>query len=546
MSNPRRGYVPGSPGYVQHNFAKAPQSNIQRSKFDRSHGHKTTFNAGYLVPVFVDEMLPGDTFNMHMTAFARLNTLKFPIMDNMYLDFQFFFVPNRLVWDNWEKFCGAREPNTNSSIDYLIPTVQSGISSSFASGSIYDYFGIPTLVNFTTVNSLPLRAYNLIWNEWFRSEDLQDMIDVPTGDGPDSPSDFQLMKRNKRADYFTRCLPAPQKGNAVSLPLAGYAPVISDQGVVVGGTGIPKFSTGLFGAAQREMTFTAGSQLNQWNANGAANISAHWARDPLSTGLVANLGATTAATINQIRFAFQTQRFLERDARGGTRYQELLLSHFKTHAGDSRLNRPEFLTSTSNPIQVTPVAQTVQPAVPSQTAGAAVLSAYATCAPHKTGFTYSAVEHGYVIGLASLRADLNYQQGVRKLWLRGDRYSFYWPVFAHLGEQAVSTDEIYYQGHTLGTTFGYQERWAEYRYFPSMVTGQFRSNHPQSYDVWHLAQDFANAPTLNSQFLEENPPIDRVVLSSTNAPHILLDMHFKLRCARPMPVYSVPGLIDHF
>ena len=507
------------PSTMSHDFSRVPKAEIQRSVFKRDHGLKTAFDAGYLVPIFVDEALPGDTFTCSMTGFGRLATPVNPIMDNLYIETFFFAVPYRLVWDNWQKMCGEQE-NPGDSTDYLVPTV----SGTVTTNSLFDYMGIP-IGNALTWNNLHGRAYNLIWNEWFRDENLQDSVTVDKDDGPDTYSDYVMLKRGKRHDYFTSCLPWPQKGEAVSLPLGTTAQVAFDGTI---GTNTAVYST----------AYSAYHELQANTSTGNVSIGS-----PGSSTLYADLSNATAATINQLREAFQIQRLYERDARGGTRYTEIVRSHFGVVSPDARLQRPEYLGGGKERINVHPIAQTSST---DSTTPQGNMSAFGTTGGRMGGFNKSFTEHSVIIGLACVFADLNYQQGLNRMWSRQDRWDFYWPALAHLGEQAVLNKEIYADGSSNDDqVFGYQERYAEYRYKPSMVTGVMRSDASSSLDNWHVAQDFASLPALNASFIEENPPIDRVV-AVPSEPDLLFDAYFNLKCARPMPVYSVPGLIDHF
>ena len=522
---------------MSHNFSQSPQADVPRSSFDRSHGIKTTFDAGYLVPIFIDEVLPGDTHKLNATLFARFATLLYPMMDNMFLDTQFFFVPTRLVWDSWQKFCGERTPNPDSSIDFTIPTVTSANTTDFNQSSIYDYFGIATKIANVEVNSLPLRAYNLIYNEWYRDENLQNGVTVSTADANDDPADFALLRRGKRYDYFTSCLPWPQKGTAVPLPLGTVAPVQGKDTAIWVHEGTNDLT----------LNTQSGTNFVSFGSDPGTSLGLKWGKDAdfTLTGLEADLSAATAATINDLRESFQIQRFQEREARGGTRYTEILRSFFGVTSPDQRLQRPEYLGGGSSPLVVTPVAQTSGTGQTGQNTPQANLSAYGTVTCMGNGFIKSFVEHGYIIGLASVRADLNYQQGTHRLWNRSERFDFYWPVFSHLGEQPVIMKELY----TLGTAadnnvFGYQEAWADYRYKMSVCTGLFRSNATGTLDAWHLAQELSS-PSLNATFIQENPPTTRVKATSGD-PDFVLDGYINLISVRPMPTYSVPGLIDHF
>ena len=516
---------------MSHNFSQRPKADIQRSSFDRSHGVKTTFDAGKLIPIRVDEALPGDTFKLNMTAFARLATPINPIMDNMYMDTHFFAVPMRLLWDNWQKFNGE-QIDPGDSIDYLIPTTTAPAGTGYTEGSMSDYFGIPTKVAGLEHSVMWHRAYNLVWNEWFRDENLQDSLTVSRGDGPDPSTDYTIQRRGKRHDYFTSALPWPQKGAAVQLPLGTVAPISG----VFNDTDADN-PTGTLGSTWKD---TDGNNQTSTGYSSPLRSTINAAGGP---SLFADLSDATAATINELRQAFQIQRLLERDARGGTRYIELIKSHFGVTSPDARLQRPEYLGGGSTPVNITPV---TQQSASDATTPQGNLAAYGTATLNNHGFSKSFTEHTIIIGLVSVRADLTYQQGLNRMFSRSTRYDFYWPALSHLGEQSILNKEILADGTaTDEAVFGYQERYAEYRYKPSNITSLFRSNATGSLDAWHLSQEFASLPALNATFIEDNPPVDRIV-AVPSEPDFIFDSHMSLRCVRPMPVYSVPGLIDHF
>ena len=536
---------------MKHLFSQIPRAQISRSVFDRSHGWKSTFDSGYLVPFLVDEVLPGDSYKVKFNFLARLSTPVVPTMDNLFIDTFYFFVPYRLLWKHWEQFNGQQD-YPGASTDYLVPQTSAPAEGGFPVGSLEDYFGLPTGVTGIKANELAARAYALIWNEWFRDENLQNPInlssyaeisaasgldDVGLGDGGFTGS-HKLLRRGKRHDYFTSALPWPQKGPGVELPLNGNAPVVPGDGT--------KWLT-LADGSHTDMTLQSVPVVHERQLLGAS-FGANASGSVVTPYLTADLSSVTAATINSLRQAFQLQKLYERDARGGTRYTEVLRSHFGVVSPDSRLQRPEYLGGSESPVIINPVVQNSATGATGAETPQGNLAAYglASSTSARHGFTKSFVEHGIIIGLLNVRADLTYQQGIPRMFSRRTRFDFYWPVLAHLGEQAILNKEIYAQGTSADDdVFGYQERYAEYRYFPSMITGKLRSTDPQSLDVWHLSQKFDSLPTLSAQFIQDNPPVSRI-LAVQDEPQFIIDSYIEMKCARPMPVYGVPGLVDHF
>jgi len=527
------------PPVSNHNVAMVPQIRVQRSAFDLSHAHKTTFDAGKLIPVFAEEVIPGDTWSVDAQTFARLATPIYPIMDNMKMDIHFFFCPIRLVWDNFVKMMGERiDPADNIDFQTPIVTVNAGSGVGFAAYSMYDYLGIPTEIDDLSVVNLVPRCYNLIYNEWYRDQTMQDSLVVDTDDGPDTISDYVIRNRCKRGDYFTTALDEPQKGAGITLPMGGSAPV----------TGIGKRPAEAFDLTNRTALETDGTGTVTYAdaveiGDSAVNNLFYAEEDPNNAGypnIRVDLSAATGIPLNTVREAFATQQLLEIDARSGTRYPEVLMGQYGVNDPSMAiLQRPQFLGGGQADLIITPIAQT-SPTAASNAMGD--LAGFGTVQP-RGGFTASFSEHGYIIGIVSTRAELTYWQGIPRMYSRRDRYDFYMPVFAHLGEQAILKQEIYATENatTNAEVFGYQERWGEYRRAQSKVTGLFRPNHAQTLAAWHLAQDFGSMPELNSTFITETPPMARVIAVNTE-PHFIFDSFFRVRVVRPMPVFSVPGL----
>ena len=549
---------------VESHFALNPTNiDMSRSTFDRSHSVKLSFNVGDLIPFYVDEVLPGDTFSVRSSKVVRMQPLVTPIMDNVYLDTYYFFVPNRLVWEHWRQFMGE---NTESAwlptTEYEVPQLTAPVSSGWSVGTIADYMGVPTGVAGLSVSALPFRAYALICNEWFRDENLTDPLNISIGDATQVGvntgnyiSDTSLgglpFKVSKYHDYFTSCLPAPQKGPDVTIPVA----TAEDLPVVTKSVFVPTPGTDslhvvpvtLNNGSSRAYQYVAGNYNSTFGSSMLISESAPASYNVMSpNNLWAIQQQASAATINQLRLAFQIQKLYEKDARGGTRYIEILKSHFGVTSPDARLQRPEYLGGNRVPININQIVQqsaTVEGSTPQgNPVGLSVT--------HDTNsdFKKSFVEHGFVIGVMVARYDHTYQQGLERFWSRKDRFDYYWPVFANIGEQAVLNKEIFAQGSDEDNeVFGYQEAWADYRYKPNRVCGEMRSSYAQSLDVWHLADDYSSLPALSDAWIrEDSATVDRVLaVTSKVSNQLFADVYLSNRTTRPMPLYSIPGLIDH-
>uniref|UniRef100_A0AAU8B8Q1 Major capsid protein n=1 Tax=Dulem virus 142 TaxID=3145619 RepID=A0AAU8B8Q1_9VIRU len=549
-------------------FATLPSVDIGRSTFDRSHSVKTSFNVGDVVPFYIDEVLPGDTFDVDTSRVVRMQSLLTPVMDNIYLDTYFFFVPNRLVWSHWRELNGE---NTESAwipqTEYTVPQITSPAEGGWDVGTIADYFGIPTGVSGLSVNAMPFRAYALIMNEWFRDENLTDPLDIPVSDATvagtngdnyitDVAKGGKPFKAAKYRDYFTSALPSPQKGPDVKIPVSSGAnyPVVSRTDAVdaslitapisltdVGGNVTFNLPANL--VAVGGGTNPTGARMrigDSYTATGSPSLLTFnnlWA---------VNDGNVSAATINQLRMAFQIQKLYERDARGGTRYIEILKSHFGVTSPDARLQRPEYLGGNRVPITINQVLQQSATQADGTPQGTPV--GFSLTTDRNSDFKKSFVEHGFLIGVMVARYDHTYQQGLERLWSRKDRFDYYWPVFANIGEQAIYNKEIFAQGTSADDeVFGYQEAWADYRYKSNRVSGEMRSSYAQSLDFWHLADDYSALPSLSDSWIrEDSSNVNRVLaVSEQNANQLFADIYIRNRCTRPMPMYSVPGLIDH-
>lgn len=542
-----------------HQFSQVPQANVPRSSFSRPSTYKTTFDAGWLIPFFVDEALPGDTFKLHVKLFARLATPIVPIMDNLYLDWFFFAVPNRLVWSHWKQFCGERD-EPSQVYEGLVPQIQPSNSGGFAVGSLADYFGLPVNISNITCSCLWHRAYNLIYNEWFRSENLINRAHQYTGDNDEGDSVYPLRRRGKRFDYFTACNPWPLKGPESTIGIGSTAPVIISPDRANNATGVRFADSGgaihsaVFGMTPSTSAINEHS-LHLHEVSTAGNISltstlptsvVHAVKDNAiqitPSNFITDLSQASAVSINDFRRAVALQHWYERLAQGGSRYTEVVRSVFGVVSPDARLQRPEYLGGGTSRVNVSAVPQTSATESADTGTPQGNLAAFASVADE--GWVLkSFTEHSVIIGLLSVRADLTYQQGIDRMFSRRTLEEFYWPQFAHIGEQAVLNKEIFAQGNDDDDgVFGYQERYAEYRYKPSKITGKLRSGITGSLDVWHLSQYYDSLPSLNETFINDNPPVDRVI-AVPSEPQFILDSFIDCQAIRPMPVYGTPGLM---
>ncbi|WJW80018.1 major capsid protein [Bartonella sp. TP] len=529
---------------LNYSFSKVPSIKKPRSRFNRSHNHITAFDSGYLVPVYVDEVLPGDTFKMKLSSFSRLATPAVPVMDNVYMDFHFFYVPNRLLWEHWEQMNGQQD-KPGAKIDYLTPIFDAG-SKGVAVGSLFDYMGVPPKVPHLQFSSLFARAYNKIWNDWYRDENLQDPVPEHMDDktielGDTTSKDYVLLRRNKKRDYFTGALPWPQKGPSAALNFASNSDISSEQVFA-------SYSSKDVSVSKDRLVFDSlgyGPTYNGQHQSFMPLLSLdHTTGRPIKLDLKNSNISLPPVSINQLRQAVQLQRLFELDARGGTRYIEMIQTHFGVTVPDFRLQRSEYLGGGKSIIDFNAIPQT---SATSGTSPQGNLAAYATQFAKNIGFTRSFDEHGVILCLASVRVDQKYQYGLPRMYSRRTRLDYYMPVNANLGEQAIMAKELYATGDKAKDelVFGYQERWSEYRYNPNRVSGKLRSVADAPLDVWHLGQKFTEPPKLNAEFIKSDPPLKRM-LAVQNEPQIVSDLYFQVDCTRVMPVYSVPGSFGRF
>lgn len=537
-------YLPQRRLVSQDDGAIVKRADVRRSTFINRWQHLTTFDAGYLVPFLVNEVLPGDHMRYNVTAYLRMSTALFPMFSNQRVDTFFFFVPNRLVWLNWPRFMGEQPSGPTDSIAYTIPQVPSAVGG-YPINDIFDHMGLPTVgqvdgAQTVTVSALPLRMYNLIWNLWFRDQNVQTARPANTNDGPDPVGDYIIMRRAKSHDYFTSALPWPQKFAPLQTLFTGVAPIIG-----LGSSAIDIPAAGL------NVVETGGATVAYpfVSASDAAGARFYLRHDTNPAGgapaVYANLAQATGVTINALRQAWLVQDLLERDARGGTRYSELIRSHFGVTNPDFRLQRPEYIGGGQTPINLTPIAQTT----PTGGGGLGALGATGTAAGQHSA-SYAATEHGFIIGLINVRTELAYQQGIQRQWSRLVRQDHFFPALAGLGEQAILRQEIYASGVNAddALVFGYQERWQEYRTEYSTVSGMFRSTTAGNIDDWHLAQLFAVAPTLSTAFLEDTPPMTRVLAAgpAANNMQYLADILIDRTATRPVPTFGTPATLARF
>lgn len=534
----------------EQHYSQVPHAEIRRARFKRDFSLLTTMNEGDLVPIYCDEVLPADTFKINLNSLVRMATPLYPVMDNAYMDFYFFFVPARLLWEHFVNLMGQNDKTFWAEATEYTTPVTTAPAGGWKVGTIADYFGIPTGVEGLKVNSMPFRAYVKIWNEWFRDENLQQPAQMTMGDETTTGSNDEAtsetsyiteaqkgakpLKVCKYKDYFTSCLPSPLKAaEPVSIPMNGNAPIR--------------------GYEEKELKNIVKQRVNPVNlgtVNGTANIYADENAvfsigagvNPRAAYLGADLGEVSATTINELRNAIAVQHIFERDARTGTRYKEILNGAWGVTSPDARLDRSEYIGGYRMPININQVIQTSSTDTTSPQGNTA---AYSMTTLSREMCTYSATEHGYVIGLAAARVDHSYQQGLSRMWTRSTRFSYYDPMLANLGEQAVLNQEIYAQGNATDTeVFGYQEAWADYRYRTNMVTSEMRSTYAQTLDAWHYADKYSELPKLSSSWIKEGTEnIDRTLaVQSSNSHQFICNFYFDQTWTRPMPIYSVPGL----
>lgn len=523
---------------AEQHYSQVPHANVPRARFKRDYSLLTTMNEGDLVPIYCDEVLPADTAKIDLNALMRMSTPLYPVMDNCYCDFYFFFVPSRLLWEHFENLMGQNDSTFwAETVEYTTPKTTAP-AGGWKVGTLADYFGIPTGVENLQVNSLPFRAYAKIWNEWFRDENLQQPVTMSKTDATTAGSNAGTaltdaeagglpLKVCKYKDYYTSCLPSPQKGEAVKLPLTGAAPL----------------------KAYSEKELTNKRSTFDWIATSSPIAVAEVNKDgtkanglPVNTYIGADLETATAATINELRQAIAVQHILERDARTGTRYKEILQGAWGVTSPDARLDRSEYIGGYRLPININ---QVIQTSSTDSTSPQGNTAAFSMTTMSRNMATYSATEHGFIIGLAAVRVDHSYQQGLSRMWTRSTRFSYYDPMLANLGEQAVLNQEIYAQGNAQDEeVFGYQEAWADYRYRTNMITGEMRSTYTQTLDAWHYADKYTSLPTLSSDWIKEGTEnIDRTIaVQSDNSRQFICNFYFDQTWTRAMPIYSIPGL----